>query len=258
MSFNKSNSALLNQARNTMRKTWNNDAGAFDNDGRFDEEDNDGGMDDDGGFEEAAGCAVAAKRENSRPYIIIVQNASGAPQTVTLLNASVNLTAANFGNVAGINITYGYPTQQYGGFLNTTINQPFNLGKLRVEASSTVNIPTAFTFTETQYIGDQNVTSLVPEIYLNQFYQLAIEINCDILVNSTKNLQFVQLDATTLTVKLFASEVISPHRGLEKKKLVKLLDDPNTTTLPTHTVVIDRGHKAGHKHGHRKHNYPIR
>jgi hypothetical protein len=269
MSFKNSNSALLDQARNQVRKAWNNDGGgAFQNDGRFDdneeEEDDEEEMEHDGGFEEAAGCAVHARRENSRPYIIISTTSAvwTGLSPVTLLNASVNLTTANYGNAPGVIISYGYPGQLYPGFLNTTINQPFNLGKLRVEASATVNIPTAFTFTETQYIGDQNQTSLVPEIYLNQFYQTAIEINCDVLVNSTKNLQYNQLPSTVLIVKLFASEVISAHRGLEKKNLIKMFEDPNTTTLPTQTVVVDRGGSKKHhnkgRHGKKHRSYPIR
>lgn len=247
------NRNLLAEAKTSLNRFLNADGdNGFDHDDA-DYDGADGDYDDADGedFDNAAGMSVAPRREKSRPYIVIVQNASGASQTVNLLNSASNRTAANFGNVAGITITYGYPNQTYGGFLSTTENMPFNLGKLRCEAQALANIPTSFVFTETQYMGDAQTTSLVPNIALNQFYQLAVEVPCDVLVNSTKLLQFVQLDATILTFKLYPAEVASLGRGLEKKKAVKVLDDPNTTVLPTQTIVIPQKSRGMGKRNYR-------
>lgn len=242
--MSRKNLALLDEAKRAMSR-WNND-NAFDNDDAFD---NDGGEEsnadgdtwNDGGYEEAAGSAITKRHEKARPYIIIVQNASGAAQTVNLLNSSVNRTAANFGNVAGINITYGYPNQTYGGFLQTTENMPFNMGVVRVEGANVVDLPNAVTYTETQYQGDANTSSIVLDQALNQYLTYLKVKEVDVLVNATKLMQYVQLDATTLTWKLYPAEVLSASRPLEKKNMVKILDNPNNTVLPQKTVVIQRG-----------------
>jgi hypothetical protein len=245
--MSRKNLELLSAAKTAMNR-WNNDNG-FDNDDAFE---NDGGEDfnddgdtwNDGGYEEAAGSAITKRHEKARPYIIIVQNASGGAATINLLNSSVNRTSANFGNVAGVNITYGYPNQTYGGFLQTTENQPFNMGVVRVEGANVVDLPNAVTFTETQYQGDANTSSVVLDQALNQYLTYLKVKEVDVLVNATKLMQYVQLDATTLTWKLYPAEVLSASRPLEKKNMVKILDNPNNTVLPQKTVVIQRGGKT--------------
>lgn len=115
------------------------------------------------------------------------------------------------------------------------------MGVVRVEGANVVDLPNAVTFTETQYQGDANTSSIVLDQALNQYLTYLKVKEVDVLVNATKLMQYVQLDATTLTWKLYPAEVLSASRPLEKKNMVKILNNPNNTVLPQKTVVIQRG-----------------
>jgi hypothetical protein len=193
-------------------------------------------------FKEAAGKPVREPRQVSRPFYFSVTNFRHRLPVYTpvfLFNAAVNLTTANFGNSGVIRIASLLPNITYGGLLSVTINQPFKLDQIKTESQYTDPLFQPIAFTETQYTGEGNTVSYVPNTPLDQIYSPngigssgASVTAVDEIIHSSIQISFLSLNLTSINYKIYPKYITDYSKALEHKKLIKDFKKAHVTILP--------------------------
>jgi hypothetical protein len=175
-------------------------------------------------FKEAAGAPVYPTKQKSRPFYFGVRYHPlflGVGIPVVLFNAAVNFTTSNYGNLIGINVFSLYPKMTYGGLLSVTINQPFRIERFRIQCATPGAIQQPFNFTETQYIGESNSVSYVPNIALDQIFLNSVSFPCDEIIDSTKQVSFLLYGNAPMSFKIFPTYISDYARVMERKAIVE-------------------------------------
>jgi len=189
-------------------------------------------------FEEASGPPVAPVKQQARPFYFIVTDSAllFGFVPVVLFNAAVNLTTANYGNTSPT-VTSLYPNMTYGGLLAVTISQPFRISSMRMQCPDTYSLQQPIAFTETQYHGDANTVSYVPNIALDQPYTAALSVPSREIIHSTKLVSFNMYNNNPVTFKIFPQYISDYSRTLERKRLIKELKDRPPFLLPDNLIL---------------------
>lgn len=171
------------------------------------------------------GLGVSSKGE-SQPYIIQVKNTTTADITdVVILDAAAKQSASspNYGNTAGISITYELPNITYTQFLASIASgQTFESGQLRLVASASsssvaeAQVLTTVTVSTSDLNGNLISRPFIPQKDSYQQIPTQIDLYYRFMANALTSISFATISAG-ITLKVY----IYPYAKVNQFRQVK-------------------------------------
>lgn len=187
------------------------------------------------------GMGVSQKGE-SQPYIIQIQNTTTADiSNVVILNAAIQQSAAapNYGNTAGISITYGLSNVTYTQFVaSISSGRVFENGQLRLVAShssaATAESQVLTTTTiETKDLNGNAITRpFIPQKDSYQQINTQVDIFYRFMVDALTSITFATLSANvTLKVYLYPFARVNQFKQVAGKGGAVRYRNPGTDRI---------------------------
>lgn len=224
------NSAAIMQAHREMNE-WRNDSGSF-----YPQD-----------WEGDIGSRVyhdpgRKAVEVSLPHILNIAAAGPGLQTVNLFGAARNYNAVNFGNVAGVTVTYTSNNPlvpfTYGDLLGTTLASPIQVGLIRIQAVSQAQATATLSVLRNPGVGKFAGESLFPLVYPNQFIATITYVENAFKADAITSLSYVQNSATDANIQMYfyANASTNLGRAFSNEKVVQEYVKPQTGISQNLTV----------------------
>lgn len=199
---------------------WESEYDDFDGDYNFE-------GDSDEEFDMAVGRASAP---TSQPYIVSIQNtltATDLPCTILTAYETLNYSAPNWQNAAGISITMNISGVTYNQFLYQSMNKPFVVGQTYYQSSNANQVLEPITIIQKDVNGNESQKTIVPTIDPYQQQNTMVVIRFQYRIDGfTAIVLSSVLAATTVKVYLYPAETVSTSRTLVGRKAVRGYGDP--------------------------------
>lgn len=169
----------------------------------------------------------ASAAPTSQPYIINIQNTTGAAVTATIFGAYTNLyNATNFGNSAAIVLSSGVTNITYQEIVAQSQSKPFECGLIYLESTNTSQVTQALTITHKDANGMQISNPVIPSKDPYQNLDTVLAVRYKFKMDGFASIAVSILANSTLTLKIFPSEIADVGRIITTDSATRTFSSP--------------------------------
>jgi len=145
----------------------------------------------------------------SKSYQLQITNATGGQATINLFNSSANRTALNFGNPAGVTITYLRPNFEYVQLLTQTEKMDLKIGLIRVDCSNTAQLNTPIQWQ--RITSDGAIVGDTIDNFQNIYQNLttSVQAPADFKLTGDTAILYPMLNGVSVNMYLFPSHLVN-------------------------------------------------
>lgn len=167
-------------------------------------------------FDMASGQVASRSTE---PYVLTIANAGVGVETAIIFGRNRFVGQANFGSGANITITMGVAGVPYEQLLQQSASEPFEIVKVRLSSSSTVQLDQSMTFVKTDSNGQLAQTPITVTSYLSpdQFQNSLRDIDYRMLVDGNSHIEYPVINAQSVTMSIYIQAKVNVAKPLSGK-----------------------------------------
>ena|ERR1035437_8453014 len=146
----------------------------------------------------------------SDPYVVSYENTTTVDVTAILFGFNDYFGAGNYGNPAAVIIT-NLQGGTYGRLISQSNNKFFKIGKFRFQSATSSQLQQTLQLTHVDANGKQYITPLNLSIMKDAYQQQSdiIDVTRPVTVDGNTFITFTLKAATTLTISMFPTSIIS-------------------------------------------------